>query len=282
MITASVDTKGLQFMLNGLQNSLIGMGGDASTVVKDECRMLAVEISKRAAPRDRKKTAENIDKSVRSKFLALSADQGDGFEGTNGGLGESSSGNVKWYAADRNFLFGVARDSDMRHADPQTLANIYYASKKKGGKTRLILPFQHPRQHQRVAITTKITASKSGINAAIQIVKKGIGKLPASWFATAKKIQPSLMGPQWIERHIKGDKTTKSITDLSSMNSENSSITFGSKAIGVTKFARKIQGAIDLRAKKVSKRMNLIMSGYSRDVAAGIRPRHHAKETHES
>lgn len=278
MLTAAIDTKGLQFMINGLQNALVGMGGDVSTILKDETRLLAVEISKRAAPRDRKKTADRIDKSVRSRFLALGAEQTD-FDANTGKEGNTG---VKWYRADKDFLFGVARDSDMRHADPQTLASIYYRSQKIQGKTRLVMDFKHPRQHQRVALTSKILTSKAGLRAAVKIVQKAIGKLPASWFATAKKIQPSLVGPQWIERHIRGNRTTKSITDLSSENSENASITFGSKAVGVTKFDRAIQFAVNLRAKKVSRRMNLVMSGYSKDVASGMRVRRHAKEAHES
>lgn len=271
----SIDTSGLQFVLGGLRNALIGTGGDISTITRDESKLLALGISKVAAPRDRKKTAERIDKSVRSKFMALS--EKSDFEDNTGKEGHTG---VKWYRCDKDFLFGVARDSDMRHADPQTVANIYYKAKKIQGKTRLLLNFKHPRKHQRVAIITKIITSKSVLKKAIAIVQKGIGKLPASWFATAKQLDTSLVAPEWMERHIKGNKTTKSITDATGLaNLEHPSITFGSKAVGVTKFDRAIQFAVNLREKKVAARLRLVLSGYSKDVAQGIKVRRHAKQT---
>lgn len=264
-------------MINGLQDALIGTGGDVSTIVKDESKLLSLEISHRVGPQDRAKTAQRIDKSVRSKFIALNSDVG--FDENTGKEGHSG---VKWYRCDKNFLYGVAPDSDLRHADPQTLANIYYRAKKIQGKTRIVVDFKHPRQHQRVAITTKVFTSKSVLNAAVKLVQQSIGKLKASWFATGKKIEPSLVAPQWIERHIHGSSTTKSITDLTGMSDlANPAITFGSKAEGVSKFDRVIQFAVDVRQKKVSARMRLVLSGYSKDVASGIRPRKHAKESNE-
>lgn len=261
-------------MINGLQNALIGMGGDCATIVEDESRLLAMEIAKDVGPKDRSKTKARIDKSVRQRFQELSADVG--FD-TNSGR-EGSTG-VRWYRCDKNFLFGVTPDSDMRHADPETLANIYYRSKKVQGKTRIILPFKHPRQHQQVAITSKILVSKSGLNGAVRIVQNAIGKLKASWFATAKKIEPSLVSPQWIERHIKNNRTSKSITELGGLQRhESPSITFGSKAVGVAKFDRAIQFAVGVRAKKVAARMKLVLSGYSSDVAHGIAVKRHAKK----
>lgn len=277
MLTASIDTRGLDFMLDGVKNALIGTGGDASELVKDESRLLAVGISDVARPKDRKKTAERIDKSFRLKFKELG--DNTSFDSQSLMNKTRSSTGVLWYRATSQFLFGVAHDSDLRKADPQTLVNVYYHTKTIGGKARIVVDFKKPR-NQKVAILTKVITSKSVLNRAIAIAKTAIGKLPASWFATAKKIQPSLVGPQWIERHIKGNKTTKSITDISSMSlAEHPSVTFGSRAVGVTKFDRAIQFAVNLRAKKLAARLDLILSGYSKDVAQGIRAQRHAHKT---
>lgn len=280
MIAASIDTRGLQFVINGMQNALLGTGGDCSTILKDESRLLALEISKRMGPKDRSKTNARIDKSVRSVFLGLDADTD--FEGHSGKEGNSG---VKWYSSDKDFLFGVARDSDMRHADPQTMANIYYHAKTVAGKKRIVVDFKNPHQHQRISISTRIITSKSVLRKTITIVQKSVGKLKASWFADAMKIDPqaSLVPPNWIAQHIRGNETTKSITDLSAANSPDSpAIGFGSRAAGVKSFERPIQYAVSLRREKVSARLRLVLSGYSKDVAAGIRPHHHAKESHES
>jgi len=276
MITATIDTRGLQFIIDGLQNALIGSGGDVSTVLKDESRLLATEIAKVCRPKKKQEGEDKapvdlrIEKSVRRKFQALKENSSDLFESKSG----NESNGIKWYRCDDRFLYGVARDSDMRKASGETLANIYYASKMMQGKMRIIVPFKYPRKKQMVAITTKVVTTKSAVNRAIARVKLSIGKLSASWLASARKIDPTknTPAPKWIERHIKGDKTTKSITDCSSLQSSNNpSVIFGSKAVGVAKFQRAIQFAVNLREKKVSAKLRLILSGYSRDVKNGIK-----------
>lgn len=273
MLTTTIDTRGLNFVLDGVKNALLGQGGDVSTLCADESRLLAVGISDVARPKDRTKTGNRIAASYRAKFLALGQEQTD-FEANTGKEGHTG---VKWYRCDSKFLFGVAPDSDLRHAEPQTLVNIYYRAKMIQGKT--VVDFKHPRRMQRVAITTKVLTTKGIVNRAIAIGKKAIGKLPASWFATAKKIQPSLVGPQWIERHIKGTSTSKSVTDLSGLsNVDSPSVTFGSRAVGVMKFDRAVQFAVNLREKKLAARLRLILSGYSKDVAQGIRVKRRAHQ----
>lgn len=279
MLTATVDTRGLQFLINGLNYALIGTGGDASTIVKDESRLLAVQVSKLAQPKDRKKTGQRIERSVRGRFQELNNAANSMFEDKPDKEGHAG---IKWYRSDSRFLWGVARDSDMRKADPQTVANIYYHAKTLRGKTRIVLPFKHPRTEQQVVITTRVLTSKSVLRKAIEIVKKGIGRLPASWLASAKQIDSGVTGPQWIERHIHNGTTRRAITDLSQMNMpEKPMVTFGSKAVGVEKFNRQIQFAVKLREKKVAARLNLVLSGYSKDVAQGIKIKRHAHRQNE-
>jgi hypothetical protein len=268
MVTVtSIDISGLQSAIIGLQNALIGTGGDASTIVADESKLLAKEISNLIGPLDQKKTKDRIEKSVRSKFLALDDIDNSKFSSKGG-----TTGNVVWYRCDRNFLYGAAKDRDMRKASGEALADVYYASRKVQGRTRIIADFTPARKHQRVAITARIITSKASLARAVKSVQLAIGKLKASWFATAKSIDHSLVGPQWIERHIKGNRTTKSITDLTSMNvPATPSVTFGSKALGNDKFTRLIDFAVKLRAKKVMARLDLVLTGYSHDVAAGIK-----------
>ena len=260
-------------MIYGLRDAIVGSGGDASEITKDESRLLAKEISNVCKPKDRNKTKDRIEKSVRRKFSTLGESQKDFGEG---------KGDVKWYRCDDRYLYGVARDKDMRKASGEDLANVYYASKMIQGKTRIIADFKHPRKKQRVAIVQKILTNKRSLDRAVKQVQLAIGKLSASWLASARKIDPSksTVAPQWIERHIRGDRTSKSITDISSLqSSESPSVAFGSKAVGVKKFERSIQFAIDLRAKKVAARLKLVLHGYSQDVKNGIKAKRRGGKT---
>ncbi len=263
-------------MIGGLRNALIGQGGDVSTIVRDESKRLAVEIANVSKPKDRKKTADRIEGSVRSKFLAVGHEQTD-FDANTGKEGHTG---VKWYRCDEHFLFGVARNSDMRKANPQTVSNIYYALKKVQGKTRVVVDFKNPRRRQRVAISTRIITSKSVLRKAISIVQKGIGRLPASWFATAKQLDSSLVAAGWIERHIHGNRTNRSITDMTGLNHlDKPTMTFGSRAAGASHFDRAINHAVHVRQEKVAARLRLVLSGYAKDVAQGIKAKRHAKES---
>lgn len=268
MVTvSSIDVSGLQYAISGLQSALIGTGGDVSTIVADESKLLAKEIAHLIGPLDRKKTEDRIEKSVRSKFLALDDITNSKFNAKGG-----TSGNVVWYRCDANFLYGAEKDRDMRKASGEALADVYYSSRMLKGRTRIIADFSPARKHQKVAITARIITSKASLMRAVKSVQTAIGKLKASWFSTAKSIDHSLVGPQWIERHIKGNRTTKSITDLTSMNvPEAPAVTFGSKALGNDKFTRLIDFAVKVRTKKVMARLDLVLSGYSHDVAAGIK-----------
>jgi len=271
MITATIDQRGLDFMLNGVKNALVGTGGDVSELCKDESRLLALGIMKVAQPKDRKKTSQRIESSIRSKFDSL-------YESFMP-KGKTDENGIEWYRSDHNFLYGVGEDKVENSVD--RLTEIYYQAKNINGKTRLVYDFNPARPSgQRKAVLQKVTAKKSVINKVVAQAKLAIGKLPASWYATAKQIDNAASAPQWISRHIKGNTTTKSITDLSGLrNLDHPSAAFGSKAKGVGKFSRAVQFAVNLREKKLAWRLKLILSGYAQDVKNGIAAQRRAHKT---
>ena len=276
-LTATIDTRGLQFVIGGLEAALIGFGGDCSEVTKDESRLLAMQVSKVARPPDRKKTLGRIEKSVRNRFQALNESAHQEKAPTSG---------INWLHWDNDYLYGVSQERNMKRASAESLADIYYASKmRRVGGAYLDLPFIHPHRRQRVKIYQKIVTSNSSLNRAVKAVQQSIGKLAASWVGDARTIDGTkpTVAPAWVERHLRGTKTSKSIVNTAGlMNSESPSVEFGSKAKGVNRFERAINFAVGLREKKVAARLRLILSGYSKDVAAGIKAQRRGKVSHES
>ena len=108
MVSTSIDTSELDRMIGAINNALIGTGGDASEITKDESRLLATQLMKLAQPKDRKALGNKIEANVRSRFAALNEDNAT----SDSGLGVSADG-TNWYAADSNFLYG-SRDPGMR------------------------------------------------------------------------------------------------------------------------------------------------------------------------
>lgn len=272
MVIATIDQRGLDSVLNSVRDALVGTGGDASNITKDESRLLALGIMNVAQPKDKKKTAARIDSSIRQRFANLNEQYFP--------TGKVDSDGIAWYRSDSRFLYGVSEDLDMRKSSADRLLDIYYQAKVVGGKTRLVKDFNPPRPSgQKKAILAKVLTSKASMNRLVAMAKLAIGKLPASWLATARQISPSANAPEWIARHLKGSKTTKSITDLTGLsNANNPSVTFGSSAKGVGRFGRSVQFAVNLRAKKLAYRLDLILSGYAEDVKNGIKAQRHANK----
>ncbi len=257
-------------MLDAVKNALVGTGGDASTLCKDESRLLALQIMKVAQPKNRQKTADRIRLSASEKFIAF------GESSYQFDSGKASKDGIWWRHWDSDHLYGVAPDKDMRRASTEDLADIYFGGTvKKYGNSKgayIDLPFSNPRQRQKVRLYQKIVTGKSAVNKLARYAQKSIGKLPASWLATARQIDNAASAPQWISRHLKGNSTTKSITDLTGLNNpDNPSSAFGSKAKGVGRFARAVQFAVNLREKKLAHRLELILSGYAQSVRNGIK-----------
>ena len=122
MLTASVDMSGFNAGMAGLIQKC---GLNSRVVVAKEAGELIKELIRLTPPKNPKKTKDSISKNVSTKFSALTGTLGN-YEDFD--RKESSSG-VKWYAASRSFLFGVARDSDMRKASQAELMSAYYAIK---------------------------------------------------------------------------------------------------------------------------------------------------------
>jgi hypothetical protein len=66
------------------------------------------------------------------------------------------------------------------------------------------------------------------------------------------------------------------------LGAANPSITFGARNPGINRLRSSLSNAFKLRATAMTNRMKLIASGYSKDVAAGIRPKAHAADTRVS
>lgn len=285
MLSTTIDSSGLDVMLNAVQNALIGTGGDCSELTKDESRLLALQLTKLNYPRDRKVLSDKIERNVRNRFILLDMDLHKTEHGM--GVGNNGEGNTNWYAADKNFLYGSDSEAkDYRRASGDQIKDVFYSSVFKGGKARLIYSFTHShKQHQRVAILRRIITSKASLARGVKAVQLSIGKLAASWFATAKTIDSGANAPQWVSRHItRGTQSSKSITDLTGLHKwENPSVTFGSHAVASTskKGIAQVKFAIGLREKKLAARLSLILSGYSKDVAQGIKVHRHYKKGKE-
>ncbi len=264
----SIDTSGLEFMMNGLKNALIGTGGDISTLVQDESRLLALECAKRVGPRNREKKAATIPGEIGRVFMPMPA---KGF-----GKAKRGDGNMVWLNSGPQFLTGIRRER--YNPNVQSIRDMYRAYMKVPG---LSLGKKYVRigSHGKQAVNeiNRIMVKRGLFNEFAAFVKGLLGIMKASWWVTAKKIDPSLVGPQWIERHVAKNK--RAISDMSGLaNTDMPTAVFGSSAPGIEKFADEIKFAVKVREKKMEAKLGLILEGYSEDARHGVAIHRHAKK----
>lgn len=268
VVAQSVDVRDLEFMMNGLRNALIGTGGDISTILKDESRLLAIECAKVSGPRNRQKKSANIPREIGRVFMPMPA---DGF-----GKIKIGSGNMVWLNSGPNFLTGIRRER--YNPNVQSIQDMYRAYMKAPG---LSLGKKYTRigshGQQAVSEINRIMVSKRLFNEFASYIKNLLGIMKASWWVTVKKIEPSLVAPQWVERHISNNK--RAISDVSGLsNPESPSVTFGSSSPGIEKFADGVRRAVAIREKKIAAKIELVLSGYSEDARNNIKIHRHAKK----
>lgn len=257
MITADVDMTGFNYGIRGLIKK-VGLNG--RTVVSKETGELIKTLVRVSPPKDPAKTREAIQSRANSVFSALRGNESK-FESESAKEGDSG---VKWYAASNKYLFGVARDSDMRNASSETLRRILYRTKTVGEKTRIIVNFKHPRRMQRAAILTKVLTKKSQVVELVALIKKNVGRLKAGWLVAVSngpiKLSGANMPPGWVTRHAEGAKG-RFIDQLSDASKPTFTIANFAKGIGQPAVNSLVQIAVNIRAKAMQKNALLFMSG---------------------
>lgn len=101
-----------------------------------------------------------------------------------------------------------------------------------------------------------------------------VGRLRAGWAVAFLALGGSTS--KWITRHIMGARGK--IVDAS-RNTTAPSITIGNHAMGVGQTERIVANALRARANAMTRRIKLALSGYSADMAAGMRAKSRARKT---
>lgn len=253
MINATVDISGLQQTLGALQRAT---GKDSQTIVRDECRLLAMQISKLVGPNPRQALERRIERDVRSSLLATAPNIDPQHQGT---------GDIRWISSGPRFLVGVPKAL----RPPSNVEGIQKIIREKRGKASIEIS---RRGRQRVYISNRAVITKAQVQQAVRQIKQRVGRFKASWAQTAAQLGEGSI-PQWISRHFPTPKNR--LINLSNLE-DKPSIIFGSASPGARRFSSLIQAAVKIRAKIVATRVRLILSGYRKDIARGIRPLSHA------
>lgn len=249
----------------GLAMLVYGAGINSKLVVKKESGEALKSLVRMTPPGDKGKTAFDIKYRVQSKLGILRKNNRDfdSFDAKEGSTG------VKWYAASADYLFGVARDSDMRESDVKTLLNVYYKTKNVQKHARVVVGFKNRKGgRQKIAILTKVITKASNRKAVVDRIQSHIGRLKGGWLGemgvTFSRLKPtgSNMPPEWVMRHR--SRARGHSYDFSD-NGDKPRFVMTNFAVGIGNPKNKIdwicESVLAVRAKAMQKNALMFMNG---------------------
>ena len=272
VIVQSIDVRGLQFLIGGLQNALIGAGADCQSLVKQEAKLLAIEIASRVGPRDRQKKVRSIPREIGRVFVPAPVE--------SWGKEKTGHGEIMWLNSGPNFLTGIEAKNYNPTNDLVWMERTFNKLKTMGNKYSSLGhrgDYDSRKGGQHVQLLNRIMVKRSSFASFVTRIVSHLGRMKATWYATARKLDPALVAPQWIERHILNNP--KTIAHLGRLSDPQSpSLEFGSSAVGIEQQIDNINRAVMIRRRKVLAHLNLVLSGYAKDVNSGRVPRRRAKQ----
>lgn len=274
MVTSDIDTSGMNGMLDGLSDALIGQGqgSDCSQILRDETRRLSKQIvaftpplkSNHGAPKASGEMA--IAGELHSLFTEAGTKLIDEI-GSEHGLHDINAFITRPQGDKLNLRWGTIDPTGAR------MAEYHQKEKNSRGKIgRRVKRSEPGKWFARYVVPT------GTLEPYIKTIQKRVGRWRASWATVASNLGQQF--PAWISRHF-GSVNEISISNIEGLQSRTSpSVTFGSRAPGNQRQRGIIQSAVTARGKAIGKRIRLVLSGYAKDVREGIRhPRSKATQT---
>jgi hypothetical protein len=256
-----VDTSRVSDLLGDLQAALgeAGQPADLSDITRDETRRLIVEITKITPPQTKAVGEGAVKRDINSLFSGAQAGLIDTVGAAHGLF------NIDTYITGKD---GKKTHLRWDRIDPlgANMSKIHNASRNQNGgiPRRTAKPVQGE-WRARVVVPEESKASY------LKMTLSHVGRWKASWAATAKALGVQGIAG-WIARHISGNQAPKGFHDTTGLMTGNfPTVTFGSRAPGVGRQRNNINDSVRIRAEAIKRRIELLVSGYNKDIANGMK-----------
>jgi hypothetical protein len=257
--TTEVDATRLQSVLFDLQDALgqSGKPADISEIVRDETRRLIVEIVKDTPPQTKAIGEAAVVRDINSLFSGAEPGLIDAV------VSEHGAYNVDTYITNKS---GDKVHLKWDRIDPtgEQMARLHNAARNNRGGINRGKKVQD-------AWAARVVVPNDSKAAYMKEIVSHVGRWKASWADTAMALGVQNI-VSWIKRHVGGGKSNAGFHKLDGlMDGSFPVVTFGSRAPGVGRQAGVIQSAIRIRSQAIVRRTKLIVSGYAKDIAQGMK-----------
>lgn len=281
-LTGEIDTRQFNAQLNALSDALIGKGkmGDAATVLQDGARLLIKQIMNFTPPT--KHGAKN------PKTQGEVAIRKDLMGGRNIGPHAKSQGiffaikpwmpqdehdqTVRLFSKKNGDTFGVEKELYRPQAS-MAVMSAHHKKHRSRRTGRVTTAGSKDRQIGRWKFIDRMAVEEKTLAKYVLSQQKKVGYMRAGWMKAADSVNLKVRSP-WIKRHR---FTRQGVGDSRLVNTKQPYVIIGNRTQGIDRIRGQVQSALRARTEAMGRRIKLILSGYSKDVARGIRPRKRAK-----
>ena len=261
-----IDTTRLNGLCVELSDALTAQGqnGDLTAIVIDETRRLVAQIVKFIPPQTQAVGNAAIKRELKSLFSEASVGLIDAV-GSEKGIK-----NIDKFIGGKD---GKPLRLRWDHLDPmgERMKPLHRSYLDTRGKVRRGKASPAGEWRARVVVP------QGTVDPYIKSVQKRVGRAKASW-AQVSMLLGNVAVPAYIKRHFPSPFAI-SIVHLS--DGSFPSVTFGSRSPGVSRQSARIHDAVRVRCEAMAKRIKLIASGYSSDLAKGMKIAARAARTRE-
>jgi len=258
-IELTFDTRRLNEQLAALELAMIGMGGDASTIVANRARNLLARAIRFTPP----KTFAQGRKAVKRDIYRAMTPAEINLDGTR-----------RWQKDEINEL---VRENNIRGFQ------AFLNNLKNGSlKTWKVEPFDPARLHKakrdrrgRIQNFKKVfVLETSRWKTYVRDMQKRVGFMRAGWVPAFQNLGGR--AASWFARH-----TAPAGFVLNALAGPKPTITFGNRTRGVGQLARAFRAAISAQTKALEREVKLALVGYAKDMKSGNRVTRKAKREQE-
>lgn len=263
--TIEIDTTRLQARMQELSDALIGQGqaGDAATIFEDEGRRFVQQVIRLTPPRNKKQGEDAIRRDLMKIFTPVT----DELLNTVGSQHGLSAVDVWITAAD-----GRRINLDWKKIDPtgSGMAGFHHKNQNARGRTSDLKKDAGDKWFAPYVVSFEDFATYRD-----RILAR-VGRRKAAWAKSFIGLGGSVA--TWIRRHV-GESKGQFIWQK---DPHKPSITMVNFSRGIRDDEHFIRGTLRVRTEAIQRRIKLVLSGYAKDMARGMKIQRQAHKSPET
>jgi hypothetical protein len=260
----TIDTTRLNARIFELRDAFEGQGADVSTIFEDESRLFLKQVIRLTPPKTRQQGEAAVARDLMKIFTPVNEEMLN-LIGSEHGVSNIDA----WIAS----ADGTPKHLNWRKIDPtgDGMAAFHNRNRDSRGRT-----YSLKRQKEQGTWYAPYVVSFEDMARYRDKIKSHVGRRKAAWAKSFTALGGKVSS--WFDPDKKGLRGEFH----NSTNPQHPSITMINRAPGIGQDLHFIRGAVRVRQQAIMRRIRLVVSGYSKDVAQGIRIQRKAHKTPES